>query len=99
MKAPKSRNHQSSWNEAQLKDLFDKVNQLTINKEAIQNQIKAVDEEQRGSEIDVDSMDQGLGSDPPDFAQTREDNTPVDDSNKNSTLRATRIYVQLIHSI
>lgn len=58
---------------------------MTIKEEAIQNQIKAADEEQRGSEMDVDDVDQGLGSDPPDFAQTREDNTPVDDSDENST--------------
>ncbi|KAL2859763.1 uncharacterized protein BJX67DRAFT_386669 [Aspergillus lucknowensis] len=35
--------------------------------------------------MDVDDVDQGLGSDPPDFAQTREKNFPVDDSDKNST--------------
>ncbi|OJJ51923.1 hypothetical protein ASPSYDRAFT_74106 [Aspergillus sydowii CBS 593.65] len=35
--------------------------------------------------MDVDDVDQGLGSDPPDFAQTREDNVPVDDSDENST--------------
>lgn len=53
--------------------------------EAIQTQIKSTDEEQRGSELDVDDVDEGLGSDPPDFAQTREDNVPVDDSDENNT--------------
>ncbi len=86
-------------NEAQLKNLFIELNQLTEKEDAIQDQIKAADEEQRGSDMDVDDVDQGLGSDPPDFAQTREDNTPVDNSNENSTPRATRIYIQLIHSI
>lgn len=32
--------------------------------DAIQALIKASDKEQRGSEIDVDDMDQALGSDP-----------------------------------
>ena len=63
-------------NEAQLKALFNELNQLT-EKEAIQAQTKAADE----SEIDVD---EGLGSDPPDFAQTREDNVPMDDSDEHT---------------
>ncbi|KAL2785334.1 hypothetical protein BJX66DRAFT_347547 [Aspergillus keveii] len=35
--------------------------------------------------MDVDDVDQGLGSDPPDFAQTREVNVPVDDDDEIST--------------
>jgi hypothetical protein len=72
-------------NEAQLKALFAELNQLTEKEEAIQAQIKAADEEQHGSEMDVDDVDQGLRSDPPDFAQTREVNVPVDDDDENST--------------
>ena len=94
---PEITNH--AENEVQLKALFNELNQLTEKEDAIQAQIKVADEEQRGSEMDVDDVDQGLGSDPPDFAQTREDNTPVDNSDENSTPRATRIYVQLIRSI
>ncbi|OJJ51997.1 hypothetical protein ASPSYDRAFT_52619, partial [Aspergillus sydowii CBS 593.65] len=63
-------------NEAQLKALFNELNQLTVKEEAIQAQTKAADE----SEMDVDDVNQGLGLDPPDFAQTREDNVPMDDS-------------------
>ncbi len=63
-------------NKAQLKALFNELNQLT-EKEAIQAQTKAADE----SEIDVD---EGLGSDPSDFAQTREDNVPMDDSDEHT---------------
>ncbi|KAJ1713240.1 hypothetical protein NYO67_4572 [Aspergillus flavus] len=69
-------------NEAQLKALFDQLNQLTEKAEVIQSQITAAEEEQHGSEMDVD---QGLGADPPDFAQTREDNVPVDDGDDHST--------------
>jgi hypothetical protein len=72
-------------NEVQLKALFTELNQLTEKEEAIQAQIKAADEEQHGSEMDVDDVDHGLGSDPPDFAQTREVNVPVDDDDENST--------------
>ncbi|KAG2026560.1 hypothetical protein GB937_001341 [Aspergillus fischeri] len=68
--------------EAQLKALFHKINQVTEKEEAIQAQIKAADEEQQGSAMDVD---QESGSHPPDFAQTREDRVPVDDSDENST--------------
>ncbi|KAL2801941.1 hypothetical protein BJX63DRAFT_426417 [Aspergillus granulosus] len=35
--------------------------------------------------MDVDDVDQRQGSDPPDFAQTREVNVPVDDDDENST--------------
>lgn len=69
-------------NEAQLKDLLNELNQLTEKEEAIQAQVKAADEVQQESEMDVD---RGLGSDPPNFAQTREDNVPVGDSDDNST--------------
>ncbi|CEL07064.1 hypothetical protein ASPCAL10229 [Aspergillus calidoustus] len=72
-------------NEAQLKALFTELNQLTEKEEAIQAQIKAADEEQHGSEMDVDDVDHGLGSDPPDFAQTREVDVPVEDDDENDT--------------
>ncbi|KAL4805684.1 hypothetical protein BDV18DRAFT_152427 [Aspergillus unguis] len=68
-------------NEAQLKALFNELNQLTVKEEAIQARTKAADE----SAMDVDDEDQGLGLDPPDFAQTREDNVPINDSDENST--------------
>ncbi|KAL4912572.1 hypothetical protein BDW62DRAFT_206348 [Aspergillus aurantiobrunneus] len=58
-------------NEAQHKNLLNELNQLSEKEEAIQAQIKVTDEEQRGSEMDVDD--------------TREDNVPVDDSDENST--------------
>ncbi len=80
---PEITNH--AENEVQLKALFNELNQLTEKEDAIQAQIKVADEEQRGSEMDVDDVDQGGGSDPPDFAQTREDNVPVDDSDEKST--------------
>jgi seryl-tRNA synthetase len=72
-------------NEAQLKALFTELNQLTEKEEAIQAQIKAADEEQYGSDMDVDDVDHGLGSDPPDFAQTREVDVPVEDDDENDT--------------
>ena len=53
-------------NKAQLKNLFIKLNQLTEKEDAIQDQIKAADEEQHRSNMDVDDVDQGIGSDPPD---------------------------------
>ncbi|KAH8430142.1 uncharacterized protein LDX57_007812 [Aspergillus melleus] len=56
-------------NEKQPKALLDQINKITEK------------EEQHGSEMDVDH---GLGSDPPDFAQTREDQVPVDDRKEDS---------------
>ncbi|KAJ0381789.1 hypothetical protein COL922a_013842 [Colletotrichum nupharicola] len=72
-------------NEAQLKALVSELNQLTETLEAIQAQIKAADEEQYRSDMDVDDVDHGLGSDPPDFAQTREVDVPVEDDDENDT--------------
>ncbi|GAA3284548.1 hypothetical protein GCM10020218_042910 [Dactylosporangium vinaceum] len=91
---PEITNH--AENEVQLKALFNELNQLTEKEDAIQAQIKVADEEQRGSEMDVDDVDQGVGSDPPDFAQTREDNVPVDDSDENSTPETYADILQLI---
>ena len=54
----------------QLKNLLNEVDQLDEKEEAIQTQIKSTDEEQCGSELDVDDVDEGLGLDPLDFAQT-----------------------------
>lgn len=59
---PEITNH--AENEVQLKALFNELNQLTEKEDAIQAQIKVADEEQRGSEMDVDDVDQGGGSDP-----------------------------------